>query len=724
MAAGVNSDVTATWNAALDANGAVIDGSTPITGYVATVMSGTTSIASCAVPPGATPTSDLTCTLTGLGYGKTYTVQVVANNAVGSSSPPATSAPFPTAPGLSQIVTITGAPSGTMYGDPSVPLAASATSGLTITWSTTSSSVCSVGNTGVVVLLGVGTCSIAAYQYAIGSHYTDASASVSFSVNSNLSASATGATSIHAASATLNARIPYPGANATPTFCISTTNSTASCSSPAGVMMGGATPAVITATSATTVAASVSGLQGDTTYYYWVKVVAGAASISSATSSFRTLVGPVLHSSGSTTGTTGIAMSISLTATSGSGVYSTWVASALPTGMSLNFTPGSASATITGIPPVAGAFNSLVTVTDDLGASASITLAFNISSPVVAPPSGGGGGGGGGGGAPPPPAPSPTATPTPTPTPSPTPTIIYTAGKVETRVEGPLPVSFALQKIFPTGSIVLTNSDPKSVKGVLDASALGGVVTITPLPTFSGKIRMPVTVTSGYVISTVDVMVEVDPARVTQTVQAPINSNSTAVSWVASPNATGYQIFVNGQLICETISIRCAVPKLLGPKAKIEVQATGNDGTISSRTLAAYSPAKPVEVAAVNFAERSAVIDSMAKKKLLTFVRLIRDQGFTSVVITGHTDNQGGSQGSAALSQARAKATFKFLSTYLVLVKNQNAPQTVIYSTGSNTAKAVISSLTIVAQGLRDPVASNKTKAGQAANRRAALLVR
>lgn len=675
---GINSDVTATWNAALDVNGQIIDGSTPITGYTATVMAGATSAASCSVPPGLTPTSTLTCTLTGLGFGKSYTLQVVANNAVGSS-PAATFGPFLTPPGLPQTVTISGNPGSRAFGDPAFPLTASATSGLSIVWSTPTPTVCGVGVTGVVGIVGAGTCTISAKQDGIGSHYESGSASVSFTVTGTLSAAVTGTTSIQADSATLNAIVPYPGLTATPTFCISTSNVISGCALPMGVLITGVTPSLVTATSATAVSALASGLQASTTYYYWVRVTAGGTTVSSPTSAtFTTLVAPTLaHSGGaplsnssSTSGVVGQPFSFTISASSGSGVYSNWSASALPTG--LTFSPGSSTATISGIPTLAGDFTSRVSVTDDLGVTTTVTLSFSFTDSLVL------------------------RTPRPVPMPVP----VSTPGTLVAKVDGARPAVVELPNYSPVSVVMVANGNPKLVNGVADATVVAGVLTITPLSSFSGKILLPVSITTSGRTTLMTVSLTVNPAPVGQSIQVPKGAKSTTVTWSTSPNAIGYQVLANGKLLCTTTLSQCDVPQLLGPKAVIQIIATGGDGTTSIKTVAIYALNKPMEVSAVNFAANKSALDSATKKRLLAFVALVKTQGFTSVTITGHADGPGSTKSNVALSKARAKATLNFLAKYLKV------------------------SIKMVAHGVREPVASNKTKAGQATNSRIALLVK
>jgi outer membrane protein OmpA-like peptidoglycan-associated protein len=247
---------------------------------------------------------------------------------------------------------------------------------------------------------------------------------------------------------------------------------------------------------------------------------------------------------------------------------------------------------------------------------------------------------------------------------------------------------------------VIAHGYPTSVKGVADATALNGVLTITPIATFSGKLSLPVTVTTLGVPVDLIVQLTVYPAAVTTLIHSPKSATTTTVTWASSPNAIGYQAFVNGKLLCSTMATQCNVAQLVGPKSKIEVVALGNDGTVSARTVAVYAPAKPVEIGAVNFAANKSTLDATAKKNLLAFVAVMKAEGFTLVTIVGHLDSKKPTAAAKALATARAKATLTYLSKYLKIT------------------------MEVAAQSSSDVISSTKTKSGQALNRRAALLVK
>ena len=175
----------------------------------------------------------------------------------------------------------------------------------------------------------------------------------------------------------------------------------------------------------------------------------------------------------------------------------------------------------------------------------------------------------------------------------------------------------------------------------------------------------------------------------------------TSIKWDPSPSqVVKYVVEVNGVEVCQTATTTCKVPDAVGPKSKIEVTAIGNDNTKSEVTLPAYTPEKPVPALVVNFAESSAKLTTKAKKELEKIAAIISREGYTRLVVDGHTDSQGGQKNASSLSIARAKATKSYLEQ---LLPNVN--------------------FVLSGKGLEAPVASNKNEQGRAANRRAELRV-
>ena len=372
------------------------DGGSPLLGYTATALLSSGSgggVTSCTIPA-----TSLTCNLSGLAYKTVYKVQAIATNANGSS-PIAESATF-TTPALSQSVSITGDPGAISYGNADFQLFTTANSGLVPVWTspTSTPTVCSITvSSGVVHILKAGTCTLEAIQSGVGSSYNSASASLSVPISVNLSSTLNPANNIQGTSAKLNATVPFPGANTTPTFCINALTPTFStCTT-----LTGTTPTQVTSTSSNTVDLTATGLTKSTLYYYWITVTAGSSYTSPTPTSFTTLSGPTVLYTGSTAGVVGTAMSGTLTASDGSGTYSTWSAVGLPTGLSQ--VSAETTAAISGTPTTAGNFSAAFTVTDNADISSSITVNFTITT-------GSTGGGGEGGDSPPAPPVTPVVT--------------------------------------------------------------------------------------------------------------------------------------------------------------------------------------------------------------------------------------------------------------------------------------------------------------------------
>lgn len=362
------------------------NGGSTITGYSAVAMTGAdysvTSSATCSVNGSTT-----SCSIVGMAHGTSYKVRIIATNAVGPSVA-AFSEAF-TTPSVSQTVTISSPPTSVNYGASPSQLSATSTdtsttqpTGLQITWSSTTTSVCTVDNNGVVTYLSTGTCTVTATQDGSGTSYGAASATANITVGTTISATATGASSISGTGATLAGSVPYPGTNTSVVFCLSTTNSNATCGS-AGGALSLASPATITSSSGSGTTAIASGLTAGTTYYFWVEATGAGTTTKSSTASFTTLISPAIAQSGPTTGETGSSFTTTVTASSGSGVYTNWSANTLPAGLSLS--PNGSQATISGTPTTAGSTTSVITVTDSSGLSANISVTFVINEPTPAP---------------------------------------------------------------------------------------------------------------------------------------------------------------------------------------------------------------------------------------------------------------------------------------------------------------------------------------------------
>ena len=176
----------------------------------------------------------------------------------------------------------------------------------------------------------------------------------------------------------------------------------------------------------------------------------------------------------------------------------------------------------------------------------------------------------------------------------------------------------------------------------------------------------------------------------------PKSLEETVISWKLSPNATSYDVLVKGQIVCQTTASSCSAAVTVGPKTPVEIVAKGGDN-LKAVVTPIYQPVKPIPAITVNFATNSSVLSAAQKAELNKIAKYITEEGFMRLVVYGFTDSRGGVD-NQALSVARAQSTADYLAKL--------APGIDFVVSGF---------------GPSNPVASNKTAAGMAANRRAEL---
>jgi len=255
---------------------------------------------------------------------------------------------------------------------------------------------------------------------------------------------------------------------------------------------------------------------------------------------------------------------------------------------------------------------------------------------------------------------------------------------------------------IPAGSTVLLNGAP-ALPGVAGVRIEGTRVEVTPTRSFSGIVHVPIAVVSGgrRVETTVDIVVRPKPP--TQIAMTPTTSTSTRIAWKESGSATGYVVTVDGRVVCRTTGTSCAVPALLTPDQHVVIASIGNLGTVSDTVPAAYVPGRPVLIAIVHFASGSSRLRAGAKAKLRSTEGKIAKGGFRHAMLTCHTDRSGSLAYNMALSHARCAAVANY-------IRRQLGISHVSYRQASF--------------AFLRPAAPNKTPAGRARNRRVEVYVR
>jgi len=233
-------------------------------------------------------------------------------------------------------------------------------------------------------------------------------------------------------------------------------------------------------------------------------------------------------------------------------------------------------------------------------------------------------------------------------------------------------------------------------EGIARVSVSGLNVSITAQKSFSGITSVSVNVKQDGVTKQVIIPVSVFPDAPKIPVVVPKSLTESVISWKTSPNATSYDVTVKGALVCQTTASSCTVPVVVGPKTPVEITAYGGDN-LKSVIAPTYQPNKPIPAITVNFATNSSVLNSAQKAELNKIAKYITEEGFMRLVVYGFTDSRGGVD-NQALSVARAQSTADYLAKL--------APGIDFVVAGFGASK---------------PVASNKTDAGMAANRRAEL---
>jgi len=229
------------------------------------------------------------------------------------------------------------------------------------------------------------------------------------------------------------------------------------------------------------------------------------------------------------------------------------------------------------------------------------------------------------------------------------------------------------------------------------ATINGARITYTPAPGCSGKTYITIsTVVNGITTITtipITILVVASPSKT-----GPITFTEGKIWWTKSPNAKSYEVTIWGQVVCTTTDLTCNVTRTIGPKTPVVVIAKGNDG-LTAASNAVYENKKPLIATAVYFDTAKFKIKPEGEAEIKRVAAIIKKEGFTRLIIEGHTDSKGGVD-NQALSNNRSKATAAAFKKLLPAISTK-----------------------IQGSAFRKPAADNDTPEGMALNRRSEVLV-
>jgi hypothetical protein len=333
-------------------------GDAPVTGYTVTAVDGTN-----AANGGQTcsTTGALTCILTGLTAGDSYTVTVIASNSYGSGVAATSTTPVVPSALLTPTVTIANLPSAAVYSGGSFTAQVSTDSDGAVSVSSSTPAVCSVGSDGLTVsFLKAGTCTLTA-SVATGTDYQAATGSPeSFMVANTVSVTNPGTQSSLSGTAITPLQITASDSAPSATLTYSATGLPPglSINSATGLISGTPNSAASSPYSVTVTATDNANFDGSIAFTWDVTDTV-------------TVTNPGTQSSVSGTAITPLLIAASDSSPSATLTYS---ATGLPTGLSI-----SSSGLISGKPTTAGSYSVKVSATDSTGASGSAAFTWTIN---------------------------------------------------------------------------------------------------------------------------------------------------------------------------------------------------------------------------------------------------------------------------------------------------------------------------------------------------------
>jgi outer membrane protein OmpA-like peptidoglycan-associated protein len=247
---------------------------------------------------------------------------------------------------------------------------------------------------------------------------------------------------------------------------------------------------------------------------------------------------------------------------------------------------------------------------------------------------------------------------------------------------------------LPAGASITRTATGGTITGKPRATGIY-FVTVKLTDSFRQITDLPVTIIVNQVASV--------GAIVEGAIYKPTSATTTLVSWKNIAAVKGIQVKLGATVMCTTTTTSCVVKQLLGPKSTLQILATNPQGETANPVLPNYvAPNKLVEVGTANFATNSTKLTTAQKNALKKVAADMEAKGFTQLTVYGYSDQTGTKATNDKISLARATAIYSYLK--VLLAEKQLT-------------------VTLIGKGFKDPVASNATAKGRAANRRAVVSI-
>ena len=177
--------------------------------------------------------------------------------------------------------------------------------------------------------------------------------------------------------------------------------------------------------------------------------------------------------------------------------------------------------------------------------------------------------------------------------------------------------------------------DEASKKFIADVKVVDGNLVLTPETGFSGKRVVTVSIKENGNDRLIQIPLTVLPEKAIRPVLTPTSERGSTIRWSASPNATGYTVYLNGKKVCSTSITSCAISKVMGPAAQITIISNGGDRTESQKVEADFKQTAPIFVARlVSGTNTKGNLTSVDITALYRVIDLINNQGFRTIEIS------------------------------------------------------------------------------------------